>query len=99
MIITIMISRAVLSLESFCSNKHFPEMLAPFLTFAETQEANMIWPVSASDAKDYVMVTDDDKAMLNLYYTLAFADMWKRKAPNVNVYPGNSCSFSFSFEF
>ena len=79
-------------------------VLSPFESFAEKMEKNMIWPTaSPDDHKDFVITTDKHDAMYRVYYIMGTAHLWKAKAPNVHLFPGDvpnppateSASFSF----
>ena len=67
----------------------FAGVMAPFIDFAVNTEKLITWPhASYEKPKLRVAATEQDKAMLELYYTLAVAHLWKDKAPNVDLFPG-----------
>ena len=49
----------------------------------------MKWPVgSLDDVQASIKVTPQQHAMFELYYALGMAHLWKKKVPNVELFPG-----------
>ena len=65
-------------------------ILEPLETFAVAQESNMIWPVaSPTNQGDTVWAGAENLMMFKIYHWLGTAEMWTKKAPNVNQWPGD----------
>ena len=73
----------------------FPiEIMQPFELFATAQESLMLWPVGTpEDPKAKIYVTPQQQAMFNLYYHLGLTQLWKNKAPSVELFPGQNIWF------
>ena len=66
-------------------------IMKPFLSFAEESEKFMVWPDGTPETPKselYTKVTPEQQTMFKLYYALAAANLWKKKAPNVHLFPG-----------